>query len=143
MKFIIHRNFLFFGRDTKCDGAVIVTTPQAVAVDDVLREVTFCRKTGIPIIGIVENMSGFVCPTCTVSLLKKQIKKRKKKILHSGIMLFCFCSRNVRIYSRPVVGSLYRKWWKCLFWRNFRSIQQWENWPTEDKASLKLYRTVK
>ncbi|XP_043280853.1 cytosolic Fe-S cluster assembly factor NUBP2 homolog [Venturia canescens] len=52
-------------RDTRCDGAVIVTTPQAVAVDDVLREVTFCRKTGIPIIGIVENMSGFVCPTCT------------------------------------------------------------------------------
>ncbi|XP_015525115.1 cytosolic Fe-S cluster assembly factor Nubp2 homolog [Neodiprion pinetum] len=52
-------------RSVKCDGAVIVTTPQAVAVDDVLREVTFCRKTGIPIIGIVENMSGFVCPTCS------------------------------------------------------------------------------
>ncbi|XP_012283676.1 cytosolic Fe-S cluster assembly factor NUBP2 homolog [Orussus abietinus] len=51
-------------RTVKCDGAIIVTTPQAVAVDDVLREVTFCRKTGIPIIGIVENMSGFVCPTC-------------------------------------------------------------------------------
>ncbi|XP_066594790.1 cytosolic Fe-S cluster assembly factor Nubp2 homolog [Prorops nasuta] len=49
----------------KCDGAIIVTTPQAVAIDDVLREVTFCRKTGIPIIGIIENMSGFVCPTCT------------------------------------------------------------------------------
>ncbi|XP_015595438.1 cytosolic Fe-S cluster assembly factor NUBP2 homolog [Cephus cinctus] len=52
-------------RNVKCDGAIIVTTPQAVAVDDVLREVTFCRKTGIPIIGIVENMSGFVCPSCT------------------------------------------------------------------------------
>lgn len=45
----------------------MVTTPQAVALDDVLREVTFCKKTGIPIIGIVENMSGFVCPTCSVS----------------------------------------------------------------------------
>ncbi|XP_057323815.1 cytosolic Fe-S cluster assembly factor NUBP2 homolog [Microplitis mediator] len=52
-------------KGVKCDGAIIVTTPQAVAVDDVLREVTFCRKTGIPIIGIVENMSGFVCPTCS------------------------------------------------------------------------------
>ncbi|XP_063980907.1 cytosolic Fe-S cluster assembly factor Nubp2 homolog [Diachasmimorpha longicaudata] len=52
-------------RDVKCDGAIIVTTPQAVAVDDVLREITFCRKTGIPVIGIVENMSGFVCPTCS------------------------------------------------------------------------------
>ncbi|XP_036147735.1 cytosolic Fe-S cluster assembly factor NUBP2 homolog isoform X2 [Monomorium pharaonis] len=52
-------------RNVKCDGAIIVTTPQAVAVDDVLREVTFCRKTGIHIIGIVENMSGFICPSCT------------------------------------------------------------------------------
>ncbi|EFN82065.1 cytosolic Fe-S cluster assembly factor NUBP2 homolog [Harpegnathos saltator] len=52
-------------KNTKCDGAIIVTTPQAVAVDDVLREVTFCRKTGIHIVGIIENMSGFICPSCT------------------------------------------------------------------------------
>lgn len=45
-------------------GAVLVTTPQAVAVDDVRREITFCRKTGVKILGIVENMSGFVCPNC-------------------------------------------------------------------------------
>lgn len=56
-------------RNVNCDGAIIVTTPQAVAVDDVLREVTFCRKTGIPIIGIIENMSGFICPSCTVSII--------------------------------------------------------------------------
>ncbi|CAB0032958.1 unnamed protein product [Trichogramma brassicae] len=49
----------------KCDGAIIVTTPQAVAIDDVIKEITFCKKTGIPIVGIVENMSGFVCPTCS------------------------------------------------------------------------------
>jgi len=60
--------FIYNYRNVNCDGAIIVTTPQAVAVDDVLREVTFCRKTGIPIIGIVENMSGFVCPSCTVSI---------------------------------------------------------------------------
>ncbi|XP_048256874.1 cytosolic Fe-S cluster assembly factor NUBP2 homolog [Haliotis rufescens] len=46
------------------DGAVLVTTPQAVAVGDVRRELTFCRKTGIPVIGIIENMSGYVCPHC-------------------------------------------------------------------------------
>ena len=40
---------------------------QAVAVGDVRRELTFCRKTGIPVLGIVENMSGFVCPCCKVS----------------------------------------------------------------------------
>ncbi|XP_013393424.1 cytosolic Fe-S cluster assembly factor NUBP2 isoform X2 [Lingula anatina] len=49
----------------KPDGAVLVTTPQAVAVADVRREITFCRKTGIRILGVVENMSGFVCPHCT------------------------------------------------------------------------------
>ncbi|KAK8391105.1 hypothetical protein O3P69_017036 [Scylla paramamosain] len=46
-------------------GAVLVTTPQMVAVDDVTRELTFCRRTGISILGIIENMSGFVCPTCS------------------------------------------------------------------------------
>ncbi|KAL3876045.1 hypothetical protein ACJMK2_033931 [Sinanodonta woodiana] len=46
------------------DGAILVTTPQAVAVGDVRRELTFCKKTHLPIIGIIENMSGFVCPCC-------------------------------------------------------------------------------
>lgn len=40
---------------------------QAVAVGDVRRELTFCRKTGIPVIGIIENMSGYKCPHCSVS----------------------------------------------------------------------------
>lgn len=51
-------------RDVKCDGAVIVTTPQEVALEDVRKELTFCKKTGIKILGIVENMSGYVCPEC-------------------------------------------------------------------------------
>lgn len=47
-----------------CDGAVIVTTPQEVSLEDVRKELTFCNKTGIKVLGIVENMSGFVCPNC-------------------------------------------------------------------------------
>jgi Mrp family chromosome partitioning ATPase len=46
------------------DGAVIVTTPQKVAIDDVRRSVNFCRLLKTPVLGIVENMSGFVCPHC-------------------------------------------------------------------------------
>jgi ATP-binding protein involved in chromosome partitioning len=46
------------------DGAVIVTTPQDVATSDVRRSITFCRKLGLPVLGVVENMSGFVCPKC-------------------------------------------------------------------------------
>ncbi len=45
-------------------SAVIVTTPQRVSIDDVRKSVDFCRKLEIPIAGIVENMSGFVCPHC-------------------------------------------------------------------------------
>jgi Mrp family chromosome partitioning ATPase len=47
------------------DGAILVTTPQQVALLDVSKELDFCRKAGIPIIGMVENMAGFVCPKCT------------------------------------------------------------------------------
>ncbi|KAJ8959031.1 hypothetical protein NQ318_022286 [Aromia moschata] len=52
-------------KQLKCDGAVIVTTPQQVSIEDVRKEITFCRKTGIPILGLIENMSGFVCPHCS------------------------------------------------------------------------------
>lgn len=46
------------------DGAIIVTTPQEVATADVRKSITFCHKLGLPIYGIIENMSGFVCPKC-------------------------------------------------------------------------------
>ena len=45
-------------------GAVVVTTPQAVAISDVRKELNFCKKTGIPVVGVVENMAGFVCECC-------------------------------------------------------------------------------
>jgi Mrp family chromosome partitioning ATPase len=45
-------------------GAVIVTTPQEVSLNDVRKEIGFCKKLNIPIIGVVENMSGFACPCC-------------------------------------------------------------------------------
>ncbi len=46
------------------DGAVIVTTPQEVALTAVRRSITFCRRLELPVLGVVENMSGFVCPHC-------------------------------------------------------------------------------
>jgi Mrp family chromosome partitioning ATPase/predicted Fe-Mo cluster-binding NifX family protein len=48
----------------KPDGAVIVTTPQQVALADVRKGVSFCRSLNLPVIGVIENMSGFVCPKC-------------------------------------------------------------------------------
>ena len=49
---------------TPVEGAVIVTTPQQVSTSDVRRYIRFCQKLEIPVLGVVENMSGFVCPKC-------------------------------------------------------------------------------
>ncbi|KAG5895172.1 hypothetical protein JTB14_007339 [Gonioctena quinquepunctata] len=46
-------------------GAIVVTTPQEVALLDVRKEIDFCRKLNIHVLGVVENMSLFVCPSCT------------------------------------------------------------------------------
>lgn len=48
----------------KADGFVIVTTPQDVALLDSRKSLVFAAQAEMPIIGIVENMSGFVCPHC-------------------------------------------------------------------------------
>jgi Mrp family chromosome partitioning ATPase len=44
--------------------AIIVTTPQELSISDVRRCVTFCRQVNLPVLGILENMSGFTCPRC-------------------------------------------------------------------------------
>ncbi len=49
----------------RVDGAIVVTTPQDVALLDSRKAVTFSRRLKIPVMGIVENMSGLVCPHCS------------------------------------------------------------------------------
>ena len=44
--------------------AVVVTTPQEVALADVRKSIRFCKQVNMEILGLVENMSGYVCPTC-------------------------------------------------------------------------------
>ncbi|MHA1614378.1 MAG: Mrp/NBP35 family ATP-binding protein, partial [Candidatus Thorarchaeota archaeon] len=46
------------------DGVVIVSTPQEVAVLDARRAIQLVEKMGVPVLGIVENMSEFICPKC-------------------------------------------------------------------------------
>ncbi len=45
-------------------GAILVTTPQQVALSDVEKALAMFRRLSVPVIGIVENMSAFVCPHC-------------------------------------------------------------------------------
>ncbi|TIX49524.1 Mrp/NBP35 family ATP-binding protein [Alteraurantiacibacter aquimixticola] len=48
----------------KPDGAVVVTTPQDLALIDATRAIDLFRQAEIPIVGVVENMAGYVCPHC-------------------------------------------------------------------------------
>ena len=45
--------------------AIVVTTPQLVAIEDVEKEISFCKTLNIPIEGVIENMSGYICPHCS------------------------------------------------------------------------------
>lgn len=52
--------------------AIVVTTPQKVALADVRKSINFCKTVNVEIVGVIENMSGFVCPHCneTVDIFK-------------------------------------------------------------------------
>jgi ATP-binding protein involved in chromosome partitioning len=55
---------LTLAQQTKLTGAVIVSTPQDIALLDARKGLNMFRKVNVPILGIVENMSYFVCPNC-------------------------------------------------------------------------------
>ncbi len=55
---------LTLSQKVRLSGAVIVTTPQDVALADAIKGVAMFRKVGVPVLGIVENMSYFACPHC-------------------------------------------------------------------------------
>lgn len=55
---------LTLSQRVRSTGAVIVTTPQEVALQDVFKSVSMARKVGIPVLGVVENESHFICDGC-------------------------------------------------------------------------------
>ncbi|EJW01286.1 hypothetical protein EDEG_00503 [Edhazardia aedis USNM 41457] len=48
----------------RIDFVLLITTPQRISFNDVIRQIDFCRKTRLKLMGIVENMGKFVCPCC-------------------------------------------------------------------------------
>ncbi|XP_050587128.1 cytosolic Fe-S cluster assembly factor NUBP1 homolog isoform X2 [Bombus affinis] len=63
-----HLSATSYLKDAGITGVIIVTTPQQVALLDVRKEIDFCRKVNIPILGVIENMSIFMCPNCKNSV---------------------------------------------------------------------------
>ncbi|ORY41806.1 P-loop containing nucleoside triphosphate hydrolase protein [Neocallimastix californiae] len=59
-----HLSIVQYLKGCDIDGAILISTPQEISIQDVRKEINFCKKVNMPILGIVENMSGFVCPSC-------------------------------------------------------------------------------
>lgn len=55
---------LTLAQQLQVTGAVIVTTPQDIALADAVKGITMFRKVHVPILGLIENMSFFACPAC-------------------------------------------------------------------------------
>lgn len=85
-------------------GAVVVTTPQDVATADVRRSITFCRQLDLPVLGVVENMSGFVCPHCnTVTEIFKS--GGGERMAESMGVSFRDASRSIRPSASPATTA--------------------------------------
>ncbi len=67
------------------DGSIIVTTPQDVALLDSRKSVTFSRQLQVPVVGIVENMSGLICPYCGKEIDLFKVGGGKKAALELGV----------------------------------------------------------
>lgn len=62
-----HLSISHYLTDSGIDGAVIVTTPQEISLQDVRKQINFCKKINLPVLGVIENMSLFTCPKCNFS----------------------------------------------------------------------------
>ena len=94
-------------------GAVVVTTPQAVSVADSRRALAMYKKLNVPVLGLVENMSYFACPSC----------------LHES-----------DIFGKGGASRWPRRW-ACRSWGGFRSISRFGRVATAGTRSWWLSRT--
>ncbi|ESO01413.1 hypothetical protein HELRODRAFT_81831, partial [Helobdella robusta] len=88
-----HLAIVQYFKEAHIDGAVVITTPQEISLVDVRKEINFCKKIGINILGVVENMSSFVCPKC----------RKSSEIFHAstgGASVMC------KEMNVPFLGSL-------------------------------------
>ena len=81
----------------KVDGAVVVTTAQDVAIQDVRKSISFIQALNIPILGIVENMSSMICPHCNGSISLYQGEGLDKLIFDFQLDLLASIDFDARI----------------------------------------------
>lgn len=101
---------LTISQQVKVDGAVIVSTPQDIALIDAVKGITMFNKVNIPIIGLVQNMSYFLCPNCNheshvfgTDGALKEAKKQNLRLLGSIPLNEEICLQSDK--GKPVVVS--------------------------------------
>jgi len=88
---------LTLSQSVALDGAVIVSTPQDVALIDAVKGVKMFRKVNVPIVGIVENMSYFICPDCG---------KRTDIFSHGGVARECEKHDTILLGEIPINADI-------------------------------------
>lgn len=99
---------------------------QEVSLLDVRKEINFCKKVKVPIIGVVENMSGFVCPKCKViNICSMKFSPWQNRGLLKQIKCWCYLPFYVIFHFMLFsIGKLARG--KKKFFNKFRDISSWK-----------------
>ena len=96
---------LSISQELKPDGALIVTTPQEVALTSSRKSVDFAHKLGVPVIGIVENMSGYTCPTCQTHVAIFKAGGGERSATELGVPFICSIPLDVAICESGDSGA--------------------------------------
>lgn len=87
--------------------ALIVTTPQKVATMDVRKSITFCNQMNLPILGIVENMNGMVCPKCGEHLVIFPNGEAKEMASQMGVEFLASLPMDPNVASGADQGQVF------------------------------------
>jgi ATP-binding protein involved in chromosome partitioning len=85
--------------------AIIVTTPQEISLADVRKAINFCRKVEMPILGLVENMSGLVCPHCGQTIPLFRQGGGQKTAVAMGVDLLASLPFDLRVVESGDLGK--------------------------------------
>jgi Mrp family chromosome partitioning ATPase len=89
--------------------AVIVTTPQEIALADVRKSIQFCRQVNMEIFGLIENMSGYTCPKCGHSIDLFGSGGGRKTAVTTGVNFLGQIPVDPRLVSCSDAGSSYQE----------------------------------
>ena len=123
----------------KVDGAIIVTTPQDVALLDSRKAVSFSKQINIPVLGIVENMSGMACPHCGQSIDLFRVGGGEKAAMELGVPFLGRIPIEPRVVlscdaGEPFLTESDDSLAKSAFTRVIKTLLEQLNWSEKEGA---------